>query len=150
MIMVPLGGIAGVSVAILLLWVGFGMDPFGLFEADAKPVAQTPSDTPAAPPLQTRPENRRPLDPPAATTETPTPNPNPDPNPNPNLNRNLNRNLNHGASLPTFNSLMSFPRFRHRLGPRRSKFQQVLPRLKSALSAVVGPMKHQPGNMPAN
>ncbi|MDG2184034.1 MAG: SUMF1/EgtB/PvdO family nonheme iron enzyme, partial [Mariniblastus sp.] len=45
LVMVPLGGIAGVSVAILLLWVGFSQDPFGLFQADAKPVAQTVSDT---------------------------------------------------------------------------------------------------------
>ncbi len=80
LVMLPIGGIAGISVAILLLWVAFRVDPFGLFGdkneqgATQSSISEPQKTNNSAPPLEKRKspkekkrENDRalPLDPPA-------------------------------------------------------------------------------------
>ncbi|MDB4483634.1 J domain-containing protein [bacterium] len=44
LVMIPAGGIAGIAVAVLLLWVGFRLDPLGLIQVDGTPVASKSVD----------------------------------------------------------------------------------------------------------
>ncbi|MCH2182406.1 MAG: J domain-containing protein [Mariniblastus sp.] len=72
MLMLPFGAVAGISVAILVLWVGFQFDPFGLFDRPEKPVAQPVSQRPSeTKPKQPSVDAERPdTDPPQLETET--------------------------------------------------------------------------------